>query len=189
MDVFLKCKRHKIPTLNTILLSENVGIAKKELKEFNHWPVILKRVEGTMGEYVDKADNLSEAEKIMSRFWKKGSEKLPIIAQELVKSPSYRVTIIGDRIVQTAIKYSKGWKATGTHTSHFGKLKIDRELKGIIDRIIKVFGIKICGIDLFKKDGKWLVLEINSSPGFDFFEKDRKRLIGEVLDFLKKEVK
>jgi len=30
--------------------------------------------------------------------------KLPIIAQEFIKSPSYRVTVIGNKIVQTTLK-------------------------------------------------------------------------------------
>jgi len=187
---FLKCKEHKIPTLRTILLSQNWNIIKKELEKFNEWPVILKRVEGTNGEYVDKADNLREAEKIINRFWKKGSQRLPIIAQEFVKSPSFRVTIIGDKVAQTAIKNSKGWKATGVYLEdkNVKKFQVDKELKKIINKINKVFRMKIYGIDLFKKNGKWLVLEINSAPGLDFFNKEEKKLVGEIIDFLKKEV-
>lgn len=188
---FLKCKKHKIPTPRTILLSENINIAKKELKQFNCWPVILKRIEGTMGLFVDKAENLEQAEKIMNKFWKEGSERLPIIAQEFIKSPSYRVTTIGGKIAQTAIKQNKGWKATGIYLSdkNIKKFPIDARLRKLVKKIIKVFDIKVCGIDLLKRDGKWLVLEINSDPAFDFFPKERKKLIREVLDFLKKNVK
>ncbi len=187
----LKCMEHKIPTLKTTLLSQNWNIIKKELEEFGEWPVILKRVEGTNGNYVDKADNLREAEKIINKFWKKGSDRLPIIAQEFIRSPSYRITIVGNKIVQTAIKNSKGWKATGVYLKdeNVRGFQVDRELKKIVDRITKVFGVKICGIDLFRKDGKWLVLEINSAPGLDFFNKEEKKLVGEILDFLKKEIK
>jgi glutathione synthase/RimK-type ligase-like ATP-grasp enzyme len=185
---FIKCKKHKIPTLKTILLSENMNIAKRELKDFGSWPIILKRVEGTMGQYVDKANNLKQAEKIITSFWKNGKERLPIIAQEFMKSPSYRVTILGNKIIQTAIKECNHWKATGNYTTHFKKFEIDKELKKIIDKIIKVFDIKICGIDFFKKEGKWYVLEINSSPGLDFFENEREKLVGEVLNFFKKQV-
>src|SRR3989344_958491 len=39
---YVKCKEHKIPTPETILLSDDINIAKKEINEFNHWPVILK---------------------------------------------------------------------------------------------------------------------------------------------------
>jgi len=188
---FLKCKEHKIPTIRTILLSKNISTAKKELEEFNSWPVILKRVQGTMGEYVDRAENVREAERIINKFWKKGSERLPIIAQEFVPSSSYRVMTIGNKIVQTAIKKSKGWKATGVYIqdTNVEKFKVDKKLKKIIDKVIKVFGIKICGIDLLKKGNNWLVLEINSAPGLDFFEKEEKKLVGEILDFLKKEAR
>jgi len=188
---FLKCKEHKIPTLRTILLSQNWNIIKKELKKFNEWPVILKRVEGTNGEYVDKADNLREAERIIKKFWRKGSNRLPIIAQEFIRSPSYRVTIIGDKIVQTAIKMNKNWKATGCYIKdeNVKKFQVDKNLKSIVNKINKTFGMKISGIDLFKKNGKWLVLEINSAPGLDFLEREEKKLVGEILDFLKKEAR
>ena len=186
---FVKCKKHNIPTPKTILLSENKNIAKHELKNLNCWPVVLKRICGTMGEYVDKAENWTQAEKIISKFWKKGSEKLPIIAQEFIASPNYRVTIIGDKIVQTAIRENKGWKATGVYAKKFKKFKIDKDLKKIINKIIKIFKINIFGIDLLKKDNKWLVLEINLEPGFDFFNKEREMLIGKVLDLLKEKAR
>jgi glutathione synthase/RimK-type ligase-like ATP-grasp enzyme len=186
---FMKCQDHKIPTLRTTLLSQNWNIIKKELQEFNEWPVILKRIEGTNGDYVEKADNLREAEQVIKRFWKKGTDRLPIIAQEFIRSPSYRVTVVGDKIEQTAIKDSKGWKATGVYmldknVKDFG---INKELNKIIEKLNKAFKMKIYGVDLFKKDGKWLVLEINSAPGLDFFYKDEKRLVGKILDLLKKE--
>jgi ribosomal protein S6--L-glutamate ligase len=188
---FLKCKEHKIPTIRTILLSENISTAKKELEEFNSWPVILKRIQGTMGQYVDRAENVKEAERIINKFWIKGSDRLPIIAQEFVPSESYRVTTIGGKIVQTAIKKAKGWKKTGVHLQdkNVESFKVDKELEKIIKKLTKAFKVSICGVDLLKKDGKWLVLEINSQPAFDFFEKERKKIIGEVLDFLKKEAR
>jgi ribosomal protein S6--L-glutamate ligase len=187
---FLKCREHGIPTLKTILLPQNLNSIKKELEEFREWPVVLKRIEGTEGEYVAKADNAREAKKIVEVFWKKGSERLPIIAQEFVSSPSYRVTVIGDKIVQTAIKKSNGWKATGVYLKdkNVGKFSIDKELKKIVSKICRVFSIKVCGIDLLRKDGKWLVLEINAEPGLDFFAGEERKLIGKILDFLRKEV-
>ena len=75
----LECYKHKIPSPQTILLSENIQIAKEELEAFRHWPVVLKRIYGTQGEYVAKADNLEQAEKIMEKFWKKGSDRIPIV--------------------------------------------------------------------------------------------------------------
>src|SRR3989344_1819037 len=89
---YLKCKKDKIPTPETILLSNNARSIKKELKEFNQWPVILKRIEGEQGEFV-------------------------------------------------------------------------------------------------QKEGKWVVLEVNAEPSFEFFEDEHQKIINEVLDFIIKEVK
>jgi glutathione synthase/RimK-type ligase-like ATP-grasp enzyme len=186
---FLMCKKNKIPTVETILLSENLNLIEKELKKFEKWPVVLKRIEGTCGEYVEKAKTPKEAINIIKRFWKNGKEKLPIIAQEFIKSPSYRITSVDGRIVQTSIKKSTHWKNTGKFSERFRKIKIDAEMKKITKKIFKVTKIRICGIDLFKKDGKWLVLEANSSPGFGFFENARERLVNETISLLLKEKK
>lgn len=184
---YLKCREHKIPTPETILLLEDMVASKKELKNFGHWPVILKRIQGTIGAFVDKADNLPQAEMIIKKFWKKGDEKLPIIAQEFIKSPSYRVTVIGGKIVQIALKENKGWKATGVYTKRLKKFKVDKKLKEIINKMVKIFKIDVCGIDFLKKDGDWVALEINAEPAFDFFESKREELINHALNFLKKE--
>jgi len=183
---FLKCLAHKIATPQSILLSENISLSKKSLKEFNHWPVILKRVSGTMGQFVEKADNLEEAGKIMKKLWEKGSEKLPIIAQEYIPSPSYRVTIFGDKIVQTAIKNNNGWKSTGVYAKKIKRFPVDEELKKIINKITKFVKINVCGIDFLKKDDKWIALEVNSTPAFDFFECERRKMVNELVDLLVK---
>lgn len=185
---FLKCNKFKIPTPNTILLSENINLAKEEIRKFNNWPVILKRIQGSNGNFVARAKNLKDAEKIIKKFWKKGSEKLPIIAQEFIDSPCYRVMTIEGKAIQTAIKESRTWKAmyVPSDDKKVKRFKVDRELKEIIKKIRKAFKIKICGIDLFRRDGKWLVCEINSSPGLDFLRNERKKVIGEILDYLKK---
>ena len=181
----VKCKKNNVPVPETILLSENINNAKRELKQFGRWPVILKRINGTMGEYVGKAKGMVEAEQLIKKFWKKGSEKLPIIAQEFVKSPSYRVTVIGNKIVQTALKKNNaGWKATGVYANRFEHFAIDKKLERIIKKTVKFLDIKVCGIDMLKKEGKWLLLEVNGQPSLDFFEEEQEKLTEHVLNLL-----
>jgi RimK family alpha-L-glutamate ligase len=182
---YVKCKKHNVPTPDTILLSENISNAKRELNQFGRWPVVLKRITGTMGEYVGKAKGMGEAEQLIKKFWKKGGEKLPIIAQEFIKSPSYRVTVIGNKIVQTALKKNNaGWKATGVYAKKFEHFDIDRKLERIIKKVMKFLDIKICGVDMLKKDGKWYLLEVNGQPSLDFFEEEREKLTEAVLNLL-----
>ena len=183
---FVKCRENKIPTPDTILLSDDINLAKKELNEFNYWPVILKRVWGEMGEFVERAKDTKEAVKVINKFWDKDNERLPIIAQEFILSPSYRVTVIGDKVVQTAIKENKNWKATGVYSKKFKKFDVDNDLKKIINKLIKISKMKVFGVDLLKKNGQWYVLEINAEPAFDFFENEREKLISDVLNLMKK---
>jgi len=186
---FLKCKENKVPTPETILLSENIVIAEKELKEFGRWPVVLKRIEGCTGEYVERAENIKEAVKILERFWNKGSERLPVIAQEFIKSKSYRVTLIDGKVVQTATKDNTGWKSTGVYQKKHHKFKVDKNLKKICEKITKASGINVCGVDLMNDNGKWKVIEVNSQPAFDFFPNEREKLIGKVFDLLIKKAR
>ena len=183
-NFYEKCVKYDISTPLTIKLSKDVEQIKKELTEFNHWPVILKRVRGTWGEYVAKANNLDEALSIIERFWEKGNKKIPIIAQEFIDSFSYRVTYIGDEVVQTAIKENNNWKCTGVYAKKFKTFDIDDKLKEIIKKIMRYTDIKICGIDLLKRGDEWLVIEVNAEPALDFFEIERETLISKVLDLL-----
>lgn len=187
-SLYLKCKKNNIPVPKTILLSENISNARNEVKSFGRMPVVLKELNGTMGEHIEKANTLPQVEEILKKFWK-GKRKFLVIAQEYIKSPSYRVTLIGNKIVQTALKNNRhGWKATGVYAQSCGRFKVDWKLRKIIDKLKKFVDIKICGVDLLKKNNKWVVLEVNAQPAFDFFEEEREMLVSETLDFLKEEI-
>lgn len=183
---YIKCKENKIPTPDTILLSNNLNMARAALRRFGKWPVVLKRIYGTCGIHVKRAKNMEEALKIIKDFWKRDLDKIPIIAQEYVKSYSYRATIIDNKVVQTAVKKSNTWKCTGLYAKSCEQFRIDDQLRKILNRTIKVMKINICGVDLLKSDRGWLVLEVNSSPGLDFIEGEREMLVSKILDFVKK---
>ena len=184
---YLKCHEGGVPTPRTILLSEHVNTALSQLNDFGSWPIVLKRIEGTCGEYVELAKNISDAKKIISLFWKKGSEKLPIIAQEFISSPSYRVTMFGDKIMQSVVKKSSGWKATGVYAKKIDTFRVDEKLEKILRRLKKIIPIHFYGVDLLRRGDEWLVLEVNQTPAFDFLDKERKKLIFEVVKYLKSE--
>jgi ribosomal protein S6--L-glutamate ligase len=160
-------------------------MARAELKEFGKWPVILKRIYGTRGQWVERADSLDEGVAKVKAFWAKDADKLPIIGQEFIKSFSYRVTIINGKIIQTAIKKSNRWKCTGVYIKKVEKFKVDAKLRKILKKVIKTMKIGICGVDLLKKGKEWVVLEVNAEPGLDFIDGEQEMLVGKVLDYLK----
>lgn len=185
---YLKCKKNKIPTPKTVLLPCKLGGVKRELLKFNNWPVILKKTSGEQGEFVEKAENTEEALNIIAKFWEKSVDRAPIIAQEFIKSKSYRITVVGDKIVQTTLKDGHGWKATAMYSEKLEHFELDEELKKLVQKIISFSKVNICGIDFMKREEEWLAVEINAEPSFELFEEDTKKIISEVLDFLKKKI-
>jgi glutathione synthase/RimK-type ligase-like ATP-grasp enzyme len=183
---YVKCREHRIPTPDTILLSNNLNVARAELKHFGKWPVVLKRVYGMGGKFVEKADTPAQALRVIRRFWDMDCDKLPIIAQEFIPSHSYRVTIIDKKIVQTAIKKGKSWKHTGAYAERFARFRVDSNLKKILSKMIDMTRINVCGVDLLRRGDQWLVTEVNSDPSLKFIDKDHAKLVGLVLDFLKR---
>jgi glutathione synthase/RimK-type ligase-like ATP-grasp enzyme len=185
--LYLRCRENKIPVPETVLLPDTFPAVKKELLEFNRWPVVLKRLDCSEGRFVEKAENINEALKIVKRYWKQSYERLPIIAQEFIKSYSYRVLIIDGKIVQTETKKGTGWKLTGVYIKRFYKFKIDKEIKQISKKLSEITKIKILGIDLVKRDKRWYVIDANSEPCFSDFESDLDMLVSKTITLLKKE--
>ncbi|MFZ5955118.1 MAG: ATP-grasp domain-containing protein [Nanoarchaeota archaeon] len=185
---FLECKKHNIPTPETVLLLDDIKLIEKELKLFNKWPVILKILDGCCGEFVVRAKDLKEAVEKIKEIWKKRGGRVPIIAQEFINGECYRVTIVGDEIVQAAQKMAKGWKKTSVYEKNPKKVHIKEDLEKVVKRFMKFNKIKVCGIDLLKKDDNWFLLEANSVPCFNFIADEKEKLIRKVFELLKKEL-
>ena len=93
--------------------------------------------------------------------------------------------MINQKIVQTAVKVSNSWKCTGVYGRKIEKFHVDKVLRKLVKRVSRATKINICGIDLLKRDGQWVVLEVNSDPGLDFIDEEHEKLVGLVLDFVK----
>lgn len=183
---YAMCIEHGIPAPKTILLPTDLVSARKEIVDFNQFPVVLKRIEGCRGEFVEKANTPDEAIEVIKKFWVKGDDRYPIIAQEFVDSNSYRVLTIGGKVVQTALKKSTGWKATGCESLSFSKFEIDQELSDMLTKLEPITDIAFCGYDFAKHNGKWVFTEINAFPSYKFFNDEYDLMIEKVLEHLRK---
>jgi glutathione synthase/RimK-type ligase-like ATP-grasp enzyme len=189
---YLHCVKHNLPVPETFLIPR-IGYNREKISSlFEKSPLVLKASMSQSGSAVEKADNMEEFEK----YWKKmaaGNPESSIVAQEYIadgngngdKYKSYRVLLAGGKILQAVAKYGKSWKITGYEDSeHFRQFDIDSDLKDICEKAAKVLGMDLCGVDLINKNGKWYIIEVNSNPGFDFIESDKKRLVSDVADYL-----
>jgi len=114
---------------------------------------------------------------------------MPIVAQRYIPhgKVSFRVTLAGDKIIQSIAKYGKTWKEGKLFwkNERYRLFKVDNRLANICKKTAKVFGLEWCGIDLIKdENGDWHLIEINSCPSMDFVLGDINRSNNELANYL-----
>jgi len=172
------CIKNKLPTPKTYYIPRNISLGKLE-KILITGPMVFKGAFSDTGRAVKRAMNYEEARKVISSLRKKIGT-MPIIAQHYIPHGkiSYRVTLVGGKIVQSVVKYGKTWKEGKLFWKNekYRLFKPDKKIADLCRKTARVFGLEWCGIDLMKDShGKWYLIEVNSCPSMDFVVKDIKR--------------
>jgi ribosomal protein S6--L-glutamate ligase len=185
------CLKNKLPTPITYYIPRNITISKEKLRKIlEEGPVVFKGAFSDTGRAVKRALNFEEALKVIKELRKK-INIMPIVAQKYIYHGkiSYRVTLAGNKIIQSIIKYGKTWKEGKLFWKNekYRLFKVDKDLKKLCEKTAKVFGLEWCGIDLIRDEkGNWFIIEVNSCPSMDFVLKDMKRSNKELTKYLHK---
>ncbi len=183
------CIKNNLPTPVTYYIPRNINVSKTKLKQILYiGPVVFKGAFSDTGRAVKRALNFKEALKVIKELRRK-INIMPIIAQRYVPhgKVSYRVTIVGSKIIQGVVKYGKTWKEGKLFWKNekYRLFNVDNNLKKMCLKAAKVFGLEWCGIDLLKDEaGRWYLAEINSCPSMDFVLKDMKRSNNLLVNYL-----
>ncbi len=185
------CVKHNIPTPVTYYIPRNIGLMRGKLKEiFNHGPVVFKGIFSDTGRAVKRAMNDKEAFKIILNMRKKIG-LMPIVAQQYIPhgTVSYRVTLVGNKIVQAVVKYGKTWKEGKLFWKNekYYLFMPNKKVVALCKKTTRIFGLEWCGIDLMQDSkSKWYLIEVNSCPSMDFVIKDSKRANKKLVNYLHK---
>jgi len=150
-------------------------------------PVVLKMLQGTQGIGVMLAENPAAAESILETFWGLGHD---IQIQSFIKESKgrdIRALVIDGQVVAAMKRESTtGEFRSNIHRGGEGKLHImSPEFEETAIKTAEVLGLKVSGIDMLESTDGPVVIEANSSPGFEGLErathKDVARMIMEFL--------
>ena len=183
------CLKNNLPTPITYYIPRNINISRNKLKEIlDEGSVVFKGAFSDTGRAVKRALNFEEAEKVIKQLRKK-IYIMPIVAQKYIPhgKVSYRVTLTGNKIIQSIVKYGKTWKEGKLFWKNekYRLFKVDKKLEKLCKKTAKAFQIEWCGIDLMKDEkGNWQIIEVNSCPSMDFVIKDMKRSNQEIVKYL-----
>lgn len=133
------------------------------------FPFILKTKFGFGKKEVFLVNNETEVEKVLENF---NSEEL--LAQEFIQADAeYKVICTGYKSVEKVLKFKTLKDSFGIDNKNFAVLdKAEhRGVVGLVENGSKVLGKQLSKADVLESNGKYYVVEINRSPGFQSFEK------------------
>ena len=136
-------------------------------------PVVLKVLQGTQGVGVMLVHTPISLGSVVETLH--GLEQDVIIQQFIAEGAGrdYRAFVIGNRVVSAMMRTApEGEFRSNIHRGGEGTLvKLPKNYERAAIRAAQVLGLQIAGVDLIESAEGPLILEVNSSPGFEGIEK------------------
>lgn len=163
--------------------------AEELIKMVGGAPVVIKLLEGTQGVGVVLGETHDSAKSVIQAF--RGA-KVDILVQEFIKEAEgadIRCFVIDGKVV--AAMKRQGPEGEFRSNLHRGgsatKIKITPEERSTAVRAAKLLGLNLCGVDLLRSNHGPVVMEVNSSPGFEGIETATNiDIAGKIIDFIEK---
>jgi ribosomal protein S6--L-glutamate ligase len=135
-------------------------------------PCIIKLLQGTQGVGVMIANTRKEVEGLLDTLWTLGQE---ILLQELVaesRGKDVRALVVGDRVVAAMRRTARaGEFRSNIHRGGVAEpLDLDREYSETAVKAARVMGLEVAGVDMLEARTGPMIMEVNSSPGFEGLE-------------------
>ncbi len=136
-------------------------------------PVILKVLQGTQGVGVMLVHTPASLGSVHDTLRGLGQD---VIIQQFIgeaQGRDYRAFVIGNQVVAAMLRTApEGDFRSNIHRGGQGKLvKLPKSFEKAAIRAAQVLGLQVAGIDLMESESGPMVLEANSSPGFEGIEK------------------
>lgn len=135
-------------------------------------PVILKLLRGTQGTGVIFAESQASVESMLETIWSLGED---IMLQRFIaesKGRDIRALVIDGEVRACMRRIGReGEFRSNIHRGGMGeKLRLPKEYEEAAVAATRAVGLDLAGVDILESDGGPLVIEVNSSPGFQGLE-------------------
>jgi ribosomal protein S6--L-glutamate ligase len=136
-------------------------------------PCIIKLVRGAQGVGVMIASTMAEVSGLLDTLWTLGQE---ILLQELVKESrgrDVRALVIGEEVVASMRRTARAgeFRSNIHRGAAASRLELPAEYARAAIQAARVVGLEVAGVDLLEARDGPVVMEVNSSPGFEALER------------------
>ena len=154
-------------------------------------PLIVKLLEGTQGLGVVLAETKSAAKSVIEAFYGLNAN---ILVQEFIKEAGgadIRVLVVGGKVIAAYKRQGQeGEFRSNLHRGGQGeKVRLSPAEKKTAIIATKALGLNIAGVDMLRSERGPLVLEVNSSPGFEGVEKvTGVDVAGQIIEYVERQI-
>lgn len=172
-----------------VLKEENLRFLKGLGEELG-FPLVMKKVYGSLGTGVFLVNNATELASLYSEYCRQ-----PLQFQEYISSSfgkSVRVLIIDGNVVGAFERYNtEDFRSNFGSTATSKEFKLDEKFLEASLKIKDLFNIEYAGLDfLFGEDGEPVLCEINSNAFFEEFEKITNVNVAKLfMEMVKRKIK
>lgn len=165
---------NNIPSPKTMLAKFPLNIDMIE-REFRY-PLIIKTVSGSHGKGVFLCENRAQLEDFADFMEISKDPKVNLIIQEFVsssKGKDIRVFVVGGRAIGAVLRKAKEgrFKANFSAGGEVARFNLNPSIEWLAVESAKLLGLDVTGVDILFDGDSYMVCEVNSSPGFEGFEK------------------
>lgn len=161
-----------IPTPKTKFILGPNGIGHEDFT----YPVIMKTNTGSQGIGVMKLDSYESVKSVGQVLHEKC---IPFLIQTCIPHEfSYRMIMLGDKVLaanKRAVpkdEFRSNSHQNGKLIKNTEKYEPSQEEIELGIKIVMLLGCKFCAIDYLIDDGKFIILEVNGSPGLEGIQED-----------------
>ncbi len=178
--------------LPVTVFAHKTGQADDIIEMLGGAPVVIKLLEGTQGLGVVLGETENGAKSIIQAF---AGLDANFLVQEFIKEAEgedIRCLVIGDRVVAAMLRRGKeGDFRSNLHQGGTAEAtRITPTERSIAVAAARAMGLNVCGVDLLRANHGPVVMEVNSSPGFEGIEAATGiDVAGKVIEFIEKHAK
>ncbi len=177
----------RVPFPRTVLARQPSDVAKM-VRLVGGPPVILKLLSGTHGKGVMLAKDVDEIQASLETVW---ALNQTLLIQEYVDhdpGSDIRVLVLGGRVLGAMKRSAKlgRFRANVHQGAQVEAYPLSDELEWMALQAAEVMGLEVAGVDLVEGRDGFAVIEVNSAPGFEGFERATGRNVaGELLRYVR----
>ncbi|MDI6691989.1 MAG: RimK family alpha-L-glutamate ligase [Anaerosomatales bacterium] len=162
-----------VPFPKTVLARKPSDVAKM-VRLVGGPPVVLKLISGTHGKGVMLGKDLDEIQASLETVW---ALNQTLLIQEYVgrqqPGTDIRVIVVGGRVLGAMKRVAKlgRFRANVHQGATVEPYGLTEELEWLAVRATEAMGLDVAGVDIVETESGFSVIEVNSAPGFEGFER------------------